>query len=201
LTAMAITAGASGAIAVEPWASRELPIKDGLAVWLDGAAQAAGRQRRGDIVLRDGDPLEHWLDSSGRQRNLVQAVEAKRPRVRLDGELAMVRFDGRGSHLALDGLNSDLPAATLFMVAAPFRNEGGFSGMLSMHATDQPDFVSGMNIDQGPFLSEKFEVVNVEGAGFGGINNLLKSGGPFLQHRRLCVTNCRTRGGRAVDGW
>ncbi len=170
------------------WADPHLPVADGLVVWLDAAAQPAAASQQDDEEQPSDDAREHWLDSSGHGRDLHQPTPKARPALRRDGDMAAIRFDGRGAHFLRENLGVALNEATVFLVAAPASNEGGFRGLLSLHAEGEDDFLSGLNVDQGAFASPSFQVVNVEGAGFAGMRNLRTDDSPFGQWRRICVS-------------
>ena len=136
---------------------------------------------------KSGDALEYWFDASGHDHHVRQSDAKARPTLRLDGGLGAIRFNGRGANFSLNGLGLTAENLTAFLVVAPFRNEGGFRGMVSMHAKGEDDFRSGINVDLGPYGSAKFDVVNVEGAGTAGAQNLRVHDNPFAQFRRLCV--------------
>ena len=184
------------------WANPELTVTDGLVLWVDASVQSIALAPFGIGDYVTGARVAKWLDGSGHDRHLLQSEEKARPRMRIDGKLAAVRFDGRGAHLSLKDLGLKFDELTIFLVAAPFSNAGSFRGLLSMHAERQFDYLSGLNIDQGAFASTKFDVLNVEGAGAGGMQNLRTQNNPFLQFRRLAVTSAVGPEGVAlfVDG-
>jgi putative heme-binding domain-containing protein len=177
---------------LEPWAGAAPPVVEGLALWLDASVQSAALQASGGAPLKPDEPLPQWLDSSGRQRHLAQTDVLARPAFYQDGSLATVRFSGRGAHF-LEAFSPEKAiqseSLTVFLVAAPHRNEGNFSGLLSMHAAGEFDYTSGLNIDLGPGATPTFSILNVEGAGFGGAKNLRTGERPFPELRRLCVTS------------
>jgi len=177
--------------APESWADPELQVRGGLALWLDASTQPAAHVARGKTAPVDETPLAEWLDGSGHGRDLRQGDADMRPAYRKAGNAAYVRFRGRGQHLAGDAPAPGLEFRdiTVFVLAAPFHNEGKFPGMFAMHARDAADYVTGLNIDQGIAPTNKFEAVNVEGAGFGGMQNLRTASGEFRQLHCLCVTS------------
>ena len=185
LSAAAAPAGAE----VERWADPALPVRDGLVVWLDAAAQPAARLERGEAPLVASQAVDQWLDASGLHRDVKQANAADRPTYRAAGKLGFVQFSGRGPNLVSDAIGLDLRDLTVFIVAAPYHNEGLFRGMVSLHREGAADFVTGLNVDQGPLPGGQFDVVNVEGAGAVGQKNLRTQSSPFLELRRLCVTS------------
>ena len=62
---------------------------------------------------------------------------------------------------------------TVFVVAAPFSNSGGFRAFLAMHQEGRDDFTSGVTVDMGFGFTGRFDALNVEGKGFGGMTNLM----------------------------
>ena len=175
-------------VAAEPWADARLEVVDGIAVWLDGAAQAKARAALGEAAIADGGAVEAWHDGSGKRRDVRQPDEALRPTWRVECEATTVRFGGRGPYLIADDLGLSLRDATVFIVAAPFHNAGEFRGLLALHARDKADYQTGLNIDQGSAATPSFSAINVEGAGAGGQRNLRRGSGDFLKWQRLCVT-------------
>ncbi|MEX2172482.1 MAG: ThuA domain-containing protein [Pirellulales bacterium] len=194
----------SPAIAAEPprWADAKLPVKDGLAVWLDAAAQNAARKGRNEPPIANDAPLAEWLDASGAELNLTQPDAKLQPRLQLVGDVALVSFDAGGAHLSADKLGQQFDNLTVFLVTAPYSNEGNFRGMISIRAAGGNDYTTGINIDQGPNPTARFDTINVEGAGFGGVQNLFTQPGEFARLRRLCLTSSVGKQGVAlrVDG-
>ena len=194
----------SPAIGAEPpsWADARLPVKNGLAVWLDAAAQNAARKARNEPPLANDAPLAEWLDASGAELNLTQPDPKLQPRLQLVGDVALVSFDAGGAHLSADKLGQQFDNLTVFLVTAPYSNEGNFRGMLSIRAAGGNDYTTGINIDQGPNPTARFDVVNSEGAGFGGWRNLCTQPSDFYRLRRLCLTSAVGKEGVAlsVDG-
>ena len=90
-----------------------------------------------------------------------------------------MRFDGEDDHLRLTGGKDELKAFTVFVVLAPRRNPGGFRGFFALNAPNGRDYETGLTIDMGPNGTPRFTELNVEGQGFGGWRNLLKTGGDF----------------------
>ena len=172
-----------------PWADARLPVADGLAVWLDPSVQSAALAPFGIPAYITGARVEKLLDASGHDRHMLQPKKEARPAIRIDGQVATLRFNGRGEHFSLSGLNAQFDELTVFIVAAPAANAGNFRGFVSMHASGKDDFVSGLNIDQGPFTSPDFAVVNVEGAGAGGVRNLRTASAPHNEFHRLTLTS------------
>ena len=159
---------AAPASAAEPWADPQLTLTAGLSAWYDASAEPAARKAAGKKAWKDDSRVDLWHDASGAGRHLRQPVKADRPVIRFAEQLAFVHFDGENDVLFADGLNLPLGEFTVFVVGTPFSNDGGFRAFLSANRDGQNDYVSGLNIDQGPDGSRKFVTINVEGPGFGG---------------------------------
>src|SRR5262245_40065639 len=151
---------------LEPWADPKLPIRDGLELWLDAS------RAWGDKIAPFDGKLAEWLDASGNGRHLRQPTESARPTRLPAGDAAVVRFDGIKEHLRTIKQNKELASFTVFIVAAPRHNLGGFRALFAFNAAGQRDYTSGLNVDFGPGPSPRFSVLNVEGRGFGGATNL-----------------------------
>jgi putative heme-binding domain-containing protein len=161
---------AATASAAEKWADDKLPVTAGLELWLD-ASRLTSRA--------DGARLESWPDGSGHGRHVCQENVEARPTVVVVGTGRVVRFDGQDDHLRVTGLDRSLDGLTVFLVATPHNNPGTFCGFCAANAKDQRDYESGFTIDLGPYPTPAFSQLNVEGRGFGGAANLLKSSSPF----------------------
>src|SRR5262245_59472786 len=187
-----------GARPPEKWCAPGLKVTDGLELWLDAGRQNAARRALGRPELGPGQKLDAWYDASGHGRHLTQKDTAAQPTLALHGEHAAVRFDGRRQHFTLAGLGRSFKEVTVFVVAAPFSNRGGFRGFLALNKAGVNDYTSGLTLDLGPFASGRFETFNAEGAGFGGAANLLKGASPFGTVQRLAVTTAVGPGGTRV---
>ncbi len=179
---VALALAADRAAAQEKWADPRLPVTAGLELWLD-AARASGDQ----VAPHDGK-LEVWYDASGKGRHLRQAVAAARPTRLPAGGTAVVRFDGMKEHLRAVKQGAELRTFTAFVIAIPRYNAGGFRGVLAFNAAGQRDYDSGLTLDLGPAPTARFSALNVEGRGFGGWQNLLKTDTPFGELHTLEVT-------------
>ena len=160
--------------ATPPWADSQLPVKQGLILWLDASVLNAARQARQLPTIVDNGEVDIWFDGSGREYHLGQAVVEARPRLRRRGGGAAVVFDGKDDFLAASNLRVGLTNATLFIHAAPLSNVGGFRGLLGMNQFGRNDYTTGLNVDLGPGGGGAFAFLNVEGTGFAGAVNLLK---------------------------
>ena len=153
---------------------------------MNAARKAHGRPRSSD-----GARVDTWYDASGNGRHLAQLREAAQPVYR-DGAL---RFDGEASYLERAGAGARLEDFTLFIVAAPFSNAGGFRAFFATHEQGQVDFTSGVTVDMGSGFTARFDTLNVEGEGFGGMLNLMAEPSEFGVIRRMGVTSAPGRGG------
>ncbi|MEK7676760.1 MAG: hypothetical protein AAB676_13090 [Verrucomicrobiota bacterium] len=102
--------------AAERWADPNLPVKDGLELWLDAVRQNAARQTRQLRPLSDGSALDVWHDGSGRGHHLTQRIPEARPHFKTGAHganSAAVRFDGKDDFLSASNLGRTLTNATL----------------------------------------------------------------------------------------
>ena len=183
---------------LEPWADPALKVMNGLVLWLDADRPHAARRVHGQPELSDGTRVETWYDASGHGWDLSQSREGARPTY-LQRAL---RFDGEATYLERSGLAERLRGFTLFVVAAPLSNGGGFRAFAAMHQDRQPDFTSAYTLDLGPGFTGRFESLNVEGNGFGGAGNLMADASEFGVVRRMTITSAPGSGGTKlwVDG-
>ena len=172
--AAALCLGASARAGVEPWADPQLPVADGLALWLDASRLNAAREARQLPAQPDNSPVDIWFDGSGHAAHLTQGLTEARPRLRLRKTDASIAFDGKDDFLAAANLGQTLTNATIFIHAAPLSNLGGFRGFFAVNEFARNDYTSGLTIDLGPGGTGDFGFVNVEGAGSAGAVNLLK---------------------------
>ncbi len=156
-----------------PWTDPRLPIKDGLAVWLDATTIAAAAKYGNETVPSTGQQVQVLHDGSGHGRDFVQPTEKSRPTWNRVGDGWTLRFDGEDDHLR--SIQSALPASglTVVLVAAPHQNPGDFRGLISANAPGRRDYESGFTIDLGPGPTTALDQINVEGRGFGGASDLL----------------------------
>jgi putative heme-binding domain-containing protein len=188
----------SCAAAVETWADKGLATTDGLTVWLDGAKQNDARRHLKQPELRTGDAIDRWFDASGNHLDVLRGDVDSRPKFRREGELGLITFDGEKASLSADGLKKSFDELTIFVVAAPQNNQGNFRAILAMNARNRDDYQTGINIDQGPSTSTKFSVINVEGAGFGGVRNLMTKPAAFRHWERICLRSVVGKGGTSL---
>jgi putative heme-binding domain-containing protein len=183
---------------LEPWADPGLKVTRGLTLWLDAGRLNAARRAHGQPELSDGMRVETWYDASGRGWDVAQAREDARPTL-LEGAL---RFDGEATFLERAGLKTGMKEFTLFVVAAPLSNGGGFRAFVAMHQNGREDYTSAFNLDMGPGFTGRFDTANVEGPGFGGTRNLMAEPSDFGVVRRLAIVSALGPGGTrlAVDG-
>src|SRR5262245_13336472 len=127
-------------VAVEPWADKYLTVTDGLEYWFD-----AGRVNGTTLIPHDGK-IATWYDASGHKRDLQQAELEAQPTRLPAGETAIVRFDGTNDFLRSVQPAMEREQFTIFVVAAPRRNLGGFKAVMSLNAKDERDFTSGVTL-------------------------------------------------------
>jgi len=207
--AVALAQAGAAAHEIEAWADARLPVRAGLVLWIDASRQAAAYAAQGREVPGDGSPLGVAYDASGRRRDFAQRARALQPKHVAAGAGALIRFDGVDDALAASGLATELRDCTLFVRAAPRANPGGFRGLFACNATGRNDYRSGMNLDLSFPPTARLEVVNVEGAGFGGALDLLAGSFEFGAFHTFTVecadvvalrVDGRDEGRRARDG-
>jgi putative heme-binding domain-containing protein len=186
----------------EAWADSRLAVSRGLLLWLDAGRQGQARQSHGKPVLSSGGLVDVWYDASGNGLHLVQRFGPSMPRFVTAGDLAVVRFDGADDSLGLTGLHRTLDDFTVFLVAAPRSDPGDFRAFLAVNETGKNDYTTGFTIDMAAEASGRFDRLNVEGRGFQGARNLMRSAHPFGEFH---VIEARGRAGAggvqlAVDG-
>jgi len=200
LAVLSITATvATTAPAAEPWADPKLPVSDRLELWFDASRIEAATKTAKEKVVADGK-LAMWPDASGKGRHVRQPVAERQPRVVKAGEASVVRFDGDDDRLRYTAGKEELNDFTLFLVLAPRTNFGGFRGFFALNAPNGRDYETGLNVDMGPNATPRFTDLNVEGKGFGGWRNLMKTGGDFGKLYQLEVRGDAKNVRAIVDG-
>jgi putative heme-binding domain-containing protein len=179
---------------LETWAEPGLKVTRGLALWLDAGRLNAARKTHGLAEASNVTRVETWYDASGQRRHLIQTRVESQPMF-IEGAL---RFDGEASFLERTGMKAKFEGFTLFVVAAPFSNSGGFRAFMAMHQEKKDDYISGANVDMGFGFTGRFDVLNVEGRGFGGMTNLLTVPSDFGVVRRMTISSAPGPGGTAV---
>jgi putative heme-binding domain-containing protein len=174
--------------AVEKWADGNLPVQAGLLFWLDASRQSAASQVYGRPAPFSTAPCDVWYDGSGNSLHLMQRIRDAQPRFVQSGDRTVVRFDGKDDFLELTQPGRSLDAFTAFIVAAPRSNVGFFRAFLAAHEAGKNDYTTGFTIDMSGPASDRFSQLNVEGRGFGGAANLLKSAMGFGEFHTIEVT-------------
>ncbi|HUF60686.1 MAG TPA: hypothetical protein VMN36_01305 [Verrucomicrobiales bacterium] len=154
----------------------ELPVRDHLILWIDASGQAAARRTASLPPILPQRGLDTLLDRSGNRRNFLQPLAERRPLAITDGETAFLRFDGTDDFLFSGGEPALAPELTVFILAAPHANPGGFTGLFSSSTAEGNDYTHGLNIDFGAQPTERLNCVNVESAGASGMTDLLVPG-------------------------
>lgn len=158
--------------AVEPWADGQLPVRDGIELWFDCSRQNAGRGEMQLPPLATRDSVDHLIDGSGHGRHLQQPLQDSRPEfLQVNG--AYISFNGTNNSLFGLKLKGVVTNTTIFVVAQPRSNRGGFGAIFSLNQSGQNDFTSGMNMDWGPNPTPRFSSINIEGSGMPGAIQLL----------------------------
>ncbi len=158
-----------------------LTVQEGLGFWFDARQIEPSATRTETVGDRSMVRITTWPDASGNRRHASQPDEASQPELISVGQSRIARFDGVDDFLRVTGINCSTAAATIFVVAAPQKNAGSYRAFLAGNASQQSDFVSGFTIDQGAGATLAFNHLNVEGRGFGGAQNLLRTVTPFSQ--------------------
>lgn len=172
--ALALVVAATATAAAEPWADPKLPVRDGLELWLD-ASRAAGKEKS----PASGGKLAGWADGSGKGRRVAQPGADARPTLLKVGDAGLVRFDGVDDHLRAVKQPGELGDFTLFVVLVPRSNGGDWRGFLGTNAAGGTDYQTGLTVGFGAAGTPRLADLNVEGRGFVGGRNLLKTPGPF----------------------
>jgi putative heme-binding domain-containing protein len=158
--------------AVEPWADDQLPVRDGIELWFDCSRQNAGRSELQLPPLGARDTVDHLIDGSGHGRHLQQPLQDARPEF-LQGNGAYISFDGTNDSFFGVKLKGVVTNTTLFIIAQPRSNQGGFRAFFSLNQPGQNDFTSGINMDFGFNPTPRFSSINIEGSGMPGAVQLL----------------------------
>ena len=116
----AATTAEGATVLPESWADPGLPVRRGLALWLDASSLNAARKAHGIAEAFNGTRIETWYDGSGHRRDLTQGRAQAQPLFIEAG----LRFDGQASFLERAGLKMSLEDFTLFVVAAPLLEFG-----------------------------------------------------------------------------
>ncbi|HUF62377.1 MAG TPA: ThuA domain-containing protein [Verrucomicrobiales bacterium] len=164
----------------EPWADASLPESTGLALWIDAGRQEEAWAAAGRPALPpNGALLDSVYDASGNRRHARQPAAGAQPRsVGEPPERRQIRFDGDDDFLFVQGPDN-LETCTLFALAAPASNAGGFRAVASSNQAGRNDYESGFNLDLGPAPGNALDVINAEGAGFSGARDLLEETFPL----------------------
>jgi len=190
--AFGILASSPLCFAAEPWADPKLPPIEGLALWFDVSRLEGSARGENERAAAVGEPVAILKDASGLGNDAIQADETLQPKLlRIGANEAnsgtletshtcrVLRFDGSDDHLRITDFNKQYNSLTLFIVAAPQSNSGDYRGFVSFNQRDRKDFESGLTIDLDAKFSASLQSINVEGRGFGGARNLLKTSSPF----------------------
>jgi putative heme-binding domain-containing protein len=174
--------------AVESWADKKLTITNGLELWLDASRELTARASR-PSKLMNGGSVDCWHDASGKGRTVYQPLPDARPHLQQSSpSTATMHFDGNNDFFSATGLASEFEEVTVFLLGAPRTNRNDFNAFLAMNREGENDFSSGLNIDLGNRSKEKFDLLNVEGTGFFGIQNLMLGSVPFGEPHVLTIT-------------
>lgn len=166
-------------VEIPPWADPALPVRGGMALWLDAARLVQSHALEKQPPLKDGSAVPVWFDGSGHGHHVRQADANKQPKLVCVGDAWVVRFDGVDDHLRTVDVGEKLSAFTVFIVAAPHANPGDFRGFMALNKKNGRDYETGFTIDMNWPFTATFDNLNVEGKGFGGAVNVAKASMPF----------------------
>jgi putative heme-binding domain-containing protein len=175
--------------AIEPWADSALPVKDGVALWLDATREQAARDYQKQPLVIPGNGLDVWHDGSGFGRDVVQPITSHRPRFAMSGSNAVVMFDGQNHFLYGHTPGVTASNVSVFLFAAPRSNSGVFRAFISMSAAGKNDYQSGLNVDLGGKGSDTWKTLNVEGLGASGESNLMTNPAKFGVFHALSIVS------------
>ena len=146
-----ICAGAPAARALAPWADQTLPVKDGLALWLDANREAFACSAEKITAPDMGTPSPMWHDASGHQRNARQETPAAQP---IWADFRTMMFSGE-KYFAINAPGWTMREATVFVFAQAMSREGAYPALLSAGQEGANDFRSGFNFDLGTARSQR----------------------------------------------
>jgi putative heme-binding domain-containing protein len=185
--------------AIEPWADDRLPVKDGVALWLDASRVPKARAAMRLPLFRD-QGLDMWQDGSGARRSVRQMELTRRPLLEESVGGSAIKFDGKDDCFSGQG-PIRAGSVTLFAVAAPLTNSGGYRALVSFAEEGLNDYRTGLNVDFGPQSGATLHSINVEGAGVtNGVQNLLKTQFDLGTFHVVSVVADKTEVRLRVDG-
>ena len=168
-----------------------LPKLSGLVLHLDAANVAISQQ---------GNEVQTWANQATGLSNFSQESREHQPKLVEVSDSRVIRFDD--AHLRSSGNSLTSTSLDIFVVVAPHSNPGEFRGWLSANAEGKRDYESGFNLDLGPAPSRKLDVINAEGRGFGGFQDLMQGDFDFgtLHQINLQVNSATETASLRVDG-
>ena len=183
LLAAAFILATGRSVALELWADTDLPVTNGLVLWLDATRENIARASNSVAWVAEGGSLNLWHDASGNRHDLTQPLPSARPRLLRSGEGVTAHFDGMDDFFFSSAFNQDFTNLTLFLRASPRSNQGMFRALLSAAKASANDYTSGLNFDLGPQASQQLSFLSVEGCGSPGGQNLATASSPFGEAR------------------
>lgn len=185
----------------EPGGEHELsPPREGLLFWIDAQAQAKLRPEHNFAPPFPGSKLGVVFDSSEQGRHFIQRSADSQPVWVVAGNAAAFRFDGIDDCLEHVSSAGPLHEFTLYLLARPESNPGGFRALFAANELGQRDYTTGVNVDMSYLGTSQFETLNIEGRGFGGAINLMKDPQPFGQFYRIETVASRDAVALSIDG-
>lgn len=180
---------------LESWTDSRMPVKSGVFVWFDASRLSSALQDRGVAGVAMGGHVGLWPDGSGHRRDLRQPIPDRQPTLLDHQGLQALEFSGLNHHLQGLEPGQSLTSTTVFLVTAPYSNPEAFAGWLSLSEPARNDYETGLNIDQGVGAPSALQVINIEGAGNGGLRNLLPQPIPFGTLLRCCIVSSPGKSG------
>lgn len=172
-------------VAQESREAPRLPVKQGLVLWLDAQT----------LEVPNGQPVNSWRDSRG-TLSVSQPNSACQPLCRQEtwgGKKLprVVYFDGQRTSLRLEHLQAGLHDYTIFVVAAPSSNHGGFRALIAGNKRGESDYLSGFTLDLGSAARSRWDRLNAEGKGYQGERNVFATGGYEFGTFHICTVTSR----------
>ena len=145
-----------------------------LLLWFDASD-------RSSLTIGDDGLVSAWSNKARAAGRAVTSEGARRPRFAATaiGDKPAVRFDGIDDVLRDTDFSRSATDWTLFVVAAPRSNKGGFRALFTANKEGINDYLSGINLDLGGGPSPLFDTLNLEGAQHQGQSNLKFRPSPF----------------------
>ncbi|MBM3968095.1 MAG: hypothetical protein FJ308_24010, partial [Planctomycetes bacterium] len=133
---------------------------------LDASQLNQLREKSGLAILKDGDPVDKWLDATESHADFISVSSEGRPRLISGDGYSSIRFDGVDDAMRFTWPMAAMTKGSIWIVVAPHANPGDFRGLFATNAPNERDYTSGINFDLGPGPTLRWDMFNVEGRGF-----------------------------------